>query len=64
MDKALMKTKTEQVLALQPDVRFAYLFGSQVKGTAGLLSDIDIAVFLMKQPMPRGIPMGPNMNWC
>ncbi|HBR28239.1 MAG TPA: nucleotidyltransferase domain-containing protein [Firmicutes bacterium] len=45
MKKELMKTKIAEVLALKPYIRFAYLFGSQAKGAAGVLSDIDIAVF-------------------
>ena len=49
-----MKTKIEQVLALKPDVRFAYLFGSQVKGTAGVLSDIDVAVFFDEKIYAQG----------
>ncbi|HLW08487.1 MAG TPA: nucleotidyltransferase domain-containing protein [Marinilabiliaceae bacterium] len=60
MDKALMKTKIEQALALKPDVRFAYLFGSQVKGTAGLLSDIDIAVFFDETTYAQGNTYGPE----
>ena len=45
MNKKLMKTKTAQVLASKPYIKFAYLFGSQAKGVAGPLSDIDIAIF-------------------
>lgn len=33
-------------LAQQPDVIAAYLFGSTVRGQAGPMSDVDIAVFL------------------
>lgn len=32
----------------EPDISFAYIFGSQALGNAGPLSDIDIAVFLDK----------------
>jgi hypothetical protein len=35
-----------QALASEKTVKFAYLFGSQVRGNIGKLSDIDIAVFL------------------
>ncbi len=45
MDKELIKVKIAQTLALKPDIRLAYLFGSQAKNTAGVLSDIDVAVF-------------------
>lgn len=34
------------LLAGIPQVTFAYVFGSQARGTAGPLSDVDIAVFL------------------
>ncbi len=34
------------VLAASPSVLFAYLFGSLARGTAGPLSDIDVAVYL------------------
>lgn len=44
-----MKPETKRQLARifnKQEVVFAYLFGSQAKGTAGSLSDIDIAVYL------------------
>ena len=43
-----MKPETKEQLARifkKQKVAFAYLFGSQAKGTAGSLSDIDIAVY-------------------
>lgn len=43
-----MKPETKEKLARifkKHSVVFAYLFGSQAKGTAGSLSDIDIAVY-------------------
>ena len=43
-----MKRETKEQLARvlkEQGVVFAYLFGSQAKGTAGPLSDIDIAVY-------------------
>jgi len=43
-----MKPETKRQLARifkKQKVVFAYLFGSQAKGTAGSLSDIDIAVY-------------------
>ena len=43
-----MKRETKEQLApifKKQKVVFAYLFGSQAKGTAGSLSDIDIAVY-------------------
>ncbi|HHU82860.1 MAG TPA: nucleotidyltransferase domain-containing protein [Firmicutes bacterium] len=60
MDKALLKTKIGHVLALEPGVRFAYLFGSQAKGTAGRLSDIDVAVFFDEAAYIRGSIYGPE----
>jgi predicted nucleotidyltransferase len=45
LDKELLKEKITKVLSSISDIRFAYLFGSQARGVAGLLSDIDIAVF-------------------
>jgi uncharacterized protein len=36
----------------QPDVVAAYLFGSQARGEAGPLSDIDLAVWLDDRPEP------------
>ncbi len=35
-----------KIIAQQARVRAAYLFGSQVEGTAGRFSDIDIAAFV------------------
>jgi predicted nucleotidyltransferase len=36
----------------QPDVIAAYLFGSQARGNAGPLSDVDLAVWLDGHPEP------------
>jgi predicted nucleotidyltransferase len=36
----------------QPDVVAAYLFGSQARGAAGPLSDVDLAVWLDGRPEP------------
>jgi uncharacterized protein len=36
----------------QPDVVAAYLFGSQARGDAGPLSDVDLAVWLGDDPDP------------
>ncbi len=34
------------VLERYPDVKLAYLFGSQARGTARTLSDVDVAILL------------------
>ncbi len=47
-------SKLAPLLAAKPEICFAYIFGSVAKGTAGKLSDIDIAIFvdpLHKMPM-------------
>ena len=38
--------KIKNFLAADPRIKFAYLFGSTARGSAGPLSDLDIAVFL------------------
>lgn len=35
-----------EILAAQPDVLVAYLFGSRARGTHGPMSDVDVAVLL------------------
>ncbi|MBE3584456.1 MAG: nucleotidyltransferase domain-containing protein [Limnochordaceae bacterium] len=45
-------TAVRQELANTPDVAFAYLFGSRIKGTARPNSDLDIAIWLTT-------PLGP-----
>jgi uncharacterized protein len=39
-------------MLLDPDVVAAYLFGSQARGDAGPLADVDLAVWLDDQPEP------------
>ena len=41
-------------LEADPDVVFAYLFGSQARGEAGPRSDVDIAV-LLRDGVPRDV---------
>jgi predicted nucleotidyltransferase len=47
--EALIKT-IDAVLQDQPDVAFAYLFGSRAKGKARASSDVDVALFLDPAP--------------
>lgn len=37
--------KLSRALDTEPDVAFAYLFGSMAKGRSGPLSDVDVAVY-------------------
>jgi predicted nucleotidyltransferase len=59
MDKAGMEI-LKKTLAERDEIEFAYLFGSHAKGTAGQLSDIDIAVYVkdktlsLKKQYPYG----------
>lgn len=48
-----VKSRLNPFFAARPEVSFAYLFGSVAKGSAGTLSDIDIAVFLDPLQLPR-----------
>ncbi|MFA5699887.1 MAG: nucleotidyltransferase domain-containing protein [Desulfuromonas sp.] len=41
--------EVKALLGRMPQVEFAYLFGSQVRGEGGPLSDIDIAVFVQER---------------
>lgn len=45
-DKKYILEKLQPALASKPEILFAYLFGSVAAGTAGRLSDVDIAVYL------------------
>ena len=44
------RPRVVEFFAGQTDVRFAYLFGSQARGEAGPLSDVDLAVALGCDP--------------
>ncbi len=44
--------KLETYFASQPSAALAYVFGSQVRGKAGPLSDLDVAVLLVGDPTP------------
>ncbi len=46
MDQEQLVKTLSTFIAEQPDVRLAYLFGSQARGTAHRLSDVDVAVLL------------------
>lgn len=48
-DEATLRT-LEGVLASEPDVRFAYLFGSAAEGGMGPRSDVDVAVMFDGDP--------------
>lgn len=48
-DLAKCQTALEEYFALQPGVELAYLFGSQARGKASALSDVDVAVLLDDQ---------------
>lgn len=45
-DQAQMISRLAAIVAAKPEIRFAYLFGSMARRTAGKFSDLDIAVFL------------------
>ena len=45
-DRQYILEKLKPVIASKPEILFAYLFGSVAAGTAGQLSDVDIAVYL------------------
>ena len=56
-DESTLRT-LEGVLATEPDVRFAYLFGSAAEGGMGPMSDIDVAVmFDGDPPRSRSLPL-------
>lgn len=48
-DESTLRT-LEGVLASEPDVRFAYLFGSAAEGGMGPRSDVDVAVMFDGNP--------------
>ncbi|TAN62664.1 nucleotidyltransferase domain-containing protein [bacterium] len=50
----------KKMLATRGEIEFAYLFGSHAKGTAGRLSDIDIAVYVREKTLSlkRRYPYG------
>lgn len=45
IDETLV-SRLRESLQREPDVVFAYLFGSQGRGDAGARSDVDVAIFL------------------
>jgi predicted nucleotidyltransferase len=44
--REILLDKLQEVLRAEPRVKFAYAFGSVVAGSAGPLSDIDVAAYL------------------
>ncbi len=52
-----LETRLTRALAPRPEILDAYLFGSQARGDAGALSDIDVAVYIdedLAEPGPYG----------
>ncbi len=45
-NEALVKDKLAPFFHEKPEIIFAYLFGSLARGTAGKLSDIDLAIYV------------------
>lgn len=45
-NSALVKVRLGSFFEGRPEVVFAYLFGSLARGSAGRLSDVDIAIFI------------------
>lgn len=56
MDKKIEALK--DLLGGRSEIKFAYLFGSLAKGTAGKLSDIDVAVFVEDTALKADYPYG------
>lgn len=52
MDIAELTDKLADFLRRQPDIRLAYLFGSQAQGRVHALSDVDVAILLAEQFSP------------
>ena len=56
-EDADLQARLTRVLEPRPEILDAYLFGSQARGDAGALSDIDVAVFIdedLAEPGPYG----------
>ncbi len=56
-DATDLQARLTRALKPRPEVLDAYLFGSQARGDAGALSDIDVAVFIdedLAEPGPYG----------
>lgn len=52
-----LETRLTRALEPRPEILDAYLFGSQARGDAGALSDIDVAVYIdedLAEPGPYG----------
>ena len=56
-EDADLQVRLTRALEPRPEILDAYLFGSQARGDAGTLSDIDVAVFIdedLAEPGPYG----------
>lgn len=53
INDALVKDKLAPFFKDKPEIMFAYLFGSIARGTAGKLSDIDIAIYVGPFCLPQ-----------
>ena len=51
--EAILDTLRRALAATPDDVVAAYLYGSQARGSASELSDVDVAVLLARRPEPK-----------
>lgn len=58
MEKQSLKKQIAEILSPLPYISFGYLFGSQASGNAGVLSDVDIAVFFNEAVADMGKAYG------
>ncbi len=57
-----IKKKAAGYFSHRPEIKVGYIFGSRAKGCEGELSDIDIAILIDEEKVPKDEPYGYKAN--
>ncbi len=57
-----IRDKVAEYFSTRPEIKVGYIFGSRAKGEENKLSDIDIAILVDEETVPKDLPFGYKAN--